>query len=236
LQPTQAAVNLTPLEISPYVSKLPAAKDKAGGGGGGGERQPLPPTRGQVPRFAMTQLAPPMAVIRNPNPILQVEPTLLGPPDLKVPTTNDPNFGDPMAKFLTGSGGPGGGGGIGTGEGGGIGSGSGGGLGPGSGGGTGGGAFRPGTGGVGYPTCIYCPTPEYSEDARKAKYQGTVVLQVIIQPDGHATSVTVVKGPGLGLEEKAIEAVKTWRFKPALGPSGTPVATVTAIEVSFRLL
>jgi hypothetical protein len=86
----------------------------------------------------MTQIAPPMATPRNLDPKLPAEPTLLGPPDLKIPSPNDANFGDPLAKMMTGSGGPGGGGGIGTGEGGGIGSGTGGGLGPGSGGGTGG--------------------------------------------------------------------------------------------------
>ena len=223
-------------DISPYLAKLPAGKDKAGGGGGGGERLPTPPTRGKLPRWSMTQITPPMAVPRNLEPKLPAEPTLLGPPELKIPSPNDANFGDPLAKMMTASGGPGGGGGIGTGEGGGIGSGSGGGLGPGTGGGTGGGAFRPGTGGVGYPSCLYCPEPQYSEDARKAKYQGTVVLQVVIQPDGHATNIEIVKGPGLGLEEKAIEAVRTWRFKPALGPNGTPVATITPIEVTFRLL
>ena len=89
--------------------------------------------------------------------------------------------------MMTASDGSGGGGGIGTGQGGGIGSGNGGGLGPGSGGGTGGGAFRPGTGGVGYPSCLYCPTPEYSEDARKAKYQGVVLLQLVVTADGRAT-------------------------------------------------
>ena len=223
------------VDVSPYLTQLPAAKDKAAGGGGGGERMPTPPTRGKLPRFSMTQFAAPMAVPR-PDPKLPVEATLLGPPDLKVPSPTDANFGDPLAKMLTGSGGPGGGGGIGTGEGGGIGSGSGGGLGPGSGGGTGGGAFRPGTGGVGYPTCLYCPEPQYSEDARKAKYQGTVMLQVIIQPDGHATNIEIVKGPGLGLEEKAMEAVRNWRFKPAIGPGGKAVATITSIEVTFRLL
>jgi protein TonB len=222
-------------DISPYLSKLPAGKDKAGGGGGGGQRMPEPPTRGKLPRWSMTQIAPPMATPRV-DPKLPAEATLLGPPDLKIPSPNEANFGDPLAKMMTGSGGPGGGSGIGTGEGTGIGSGTGGGLGPGSGGGTGGGAFRPGTGGVGYPSCLYCPEPQYSEDARKAKYQGTVVLQVVIQPDGHATNIEIVKGPGLGLEEKAIEAVRTWRFKPALGPNGTPVATITPIEVTFRLL
>jgi nicotinate dehydrogenase subunit B len=97
------------------------------------------------------------------------------------------------------------------------------------------GIFRPGTGGVGYPSCLFCPAPQYSEEARKVKYEGIVVLQVIIQPDGHATNIEIVKGPGLGLEAKAIDAVRTWRFKAALGPSGAPVATVTPVEVAFRL-
>jgi TonB family protein len=224
------------IDPSPYAAKLPPGKDKAGGGGGGGERMNVEPTRGKLPKWSMTQFTPPMATPRNPNPKLPIDPTLLGPPDLKVPSPNLDNFGDPLAKLLTLSGGPGGGGGIGTGTGGGIGSGKGGGLGPGEGGGTGGGIFHPGTGGVGYPSCAYCPDPKYSEEARKAKYQGTVVLQAVITPDGRATEIEVVKGPGLGLEEKAVEAVKTWRFKPAIGPNGKPVAVIVPIEVTFRLL
>jgi TonB family protein len=235
VQQQEVSASIGVVDISPYLSKLPPAKTKAGGGGGGGQHEQAPPTQGKIPRFAMTRLTPPL--LHPPETArLQAEPTLLGPPDLKVASPAENNFGDPLSGFLTASAGSGGGGGIGTGDGGGIGSGSGGGLGPGSGGGTGGGAFRPGTGGVGYPTCLYCPEPQYSEDARKAKYQGTVVLQVIIQPDGHATNIEVVKGPGLGLEEKAIEAVRTWRFKPALGPNGKPVPTLTPIEVTFRLL
>jgi protein TonB len=183
----------------------------------------------------MTRITPPL-LTPHPLPKLPSDPTLLGPPELKIPSPNDPNFGDPLAAMMSASAGAGAQGGIGTGEGGGIGSGNGGGLGPGYGGSTGGGAFRPGTGGVGYPACLYCPEPQYSEDARKAKFQGIVVLQVIIQPDGHATNIQVVKGAGLGLDEKAIEAVRTWRFKPAIGPNGTPVATITPIEVNFRLL
>jgi periplasmic protein TonB len=230
--PAQASLVV---DISPYLSKLPPGKERAGGGGGGGEHKPEPPTQGKLPKWTMTRLTPPL-MQPKPNPKLAAEPTLLGPPDLKIPSPNDPNFGDPLAKLMSASGGPGASGGMGTGEGGGIGSGSGGGLGPGFGGGTGGGAFRPGTGGVGYPSCLYCPEPQYSEDARKAKFQGIVVLQVIIQPDGHATNIQVVKGAGLGLDERALEAVRTWRFKPAVGPNGTPVATVTDIEVNFRLL
>jgi TonB family protein len=233
VQPTVQAMQV--IDISPYLSKLPPAKERAGGGGGGGEHKQEPPTQGKIPKFQMTRITPPL-MAPHPNPKLASDPTLLGPPELKIPSPNDPNFGDPLAAMMSASAGSGASGGMGTGEGGGIGSGSGGGLGPGFGGGTGGGAFRPGTGGVGYPSCLYCPEPQYSEDARKAKFQGIVVLQVIIQPDGHATNIQVVKGAGLGLDEKAIEAVRTWRFKPAIGPNGTPVATITPIEVNFRLL
>ncbi len=89
---------------------------------------------------------------------------------------------------------------------------------------------------MGNPACLYCPEPQYSEDARKAKYQGTVVLQAIIEPNGSATNIEIVKGPGLGLEEKAVEAVRTWKFRPALGPDGKPVRVQVPIEVTFRLL
>jgi len=231
---TQASMDV--VDISPYLPRLPAGKEIAGGGGGGGEHQPEPPTQGKIPRWSMTRITPPLLAPRNLTPKLAAEPTLLGPPELKISSPDLVNFGDPLSGLLSASAGPGAGGGIGTGSGGGIGSGTGGGLGPGSGGGTGGGAFRPGTGGVGFPTCVYCPSPQYSEDARKAKYQGTVVLQVIITADGRATNIEVIKGPGLGLEDKAVEAARTWRFKAAVGPSGRPVATITLIEVNFRLL
>jgi len=231
---TRASMDV--VDISPYLPRLPAGKEIAGGGGGGGEHQPEPPTQGKIPKWSMTRITPPLLAPRNLTPKLQADPTLLGPPELKISSPVLDNFGDPLSGLVSLSAGPGASGGMGTGSGGGIGSGTGGGLGPGSGGGTGGGAFRPGTGGVGFPSCLYCPSPQYSEDARKAKYQGTVVLQVIITSDGRATNIEVVKGPGLGLEEKAVEAARTWRFKAAVGPSGRPVATITLIEVNFRLL
>jgi len=228
-------VDITPIDLSPYVSKLPAGAQKAGGGGGGGDRSVEPPTKGKAPKFKWDQFTPPEAKIKNPNPKLPMDPSLLGPPDLKVQNPALNNMGDPMAAAVNMSGGPGGGGGIGTGEMGGVGSGSGGGLGPGEGGGTGGGAFRAGVNGVGLPVCLYCPYPQYSDEARKAKYQGTVVLEVTITPDGRAIDIRIVKGPGLGLEEKAIEAVKGWKFKPAAGPNGKIVAARVPIEVTFRL-
>ena len=229
-------VDVMPLDISPYIAKLPAGANKAGGGGGGGDRSPLPPTKGRAPKFQWTQFTPPTAVIKNQNPKLAMDPSLLGPPDLKVANPNLTNMGDPLAASVNFSGGPGGGGGIGTGEGGGIGSGSGGGLGPGEGGGTGGGMFRAGVNGVGKPECIYCPDPEYSDEARKAKYQGTVLLDVIVTADGRVLDPRVIKGPGLGLEEKAMAQVKNWKMRPAVGPNGKPVTCRVQIEVLFRLL
>jgi protein TonB len=220
-------MDTTLLDISPYVSKLPAGAQKAGGGGGANDHTLTPVNKGKLPKFKWTQFTPPQIKIENQNPKLAMDPSLLGPPDLKVPSPNMSTFGDPLASALSDS--------LGHGNGTGIGSGTGGGLGPGEGGGTGGGAFRAGVNGVGVPVCLYCPIPQYSDEARKAKYQGTVVLQVTITTDGRAINISVVKGPGLGLEEKAIEAVKGWKFKPAVGPSGKPVATIVPIEVTFRL-
>jgi len=237
--PTKAVnktqIDVTPLDISPYVSKLPAGANKAGGGGGGGDRSPEPPTKGRAPRFSMTQFTPPTAVIKNPDPKLPMEPTLLGPPELKVANPNLSNFGDPLAAAVTMSNGPGGGGGIGTGEGGGIGSGSGGGLGPGEGGGTGGGAFRAGVNGVGMPSCFYMPNPPYSEEARKAKYSGVVMVEAVVNLDGHLSNMRVIKSPGLGLDDSTINTMRTWRCKPVTGPNGKPVPVIVPFEVTFRL-
>ena len=89
---------------------------------------------------------------------------------------------------------------------------------------TGGGYPNAGTGGYGSPACLYCPQPQFSDEAVKAKYQGTVLLVAIITADGRATDIRVAKGLGLGLDEKAVEAVRTWRFRPALGPDGKPAS------------
>jgi len=220
-------VNVTPLDISPYMAKLPAGANKAGGGGGGNNHTLTPTSKGRVPKFQWTQFTPPQAKIQNLNPKLAMDPSLLGPPDLKVASPNMANFGDPLAKNVTDS--------LGNGNGTGIGSGSGGGLGPGEGGGTGGGTFRAGLNGVGSPMCIYCPQPEYSDEARKAKYQGTVLLDVTVTADGRVLNPQVLKGPGLGLEEKAMAQVKNWKMRPAVGPSGKPVNCRVQIEVTFHL-
>jgi TonB family protein len=81
---------------------------------------------------------------------------------------------------------------------------------------------------------IYKPEPAYSEEARKAKYQGTVVLMIVIDASGAVTDCRVIKPLGLGLDEKAVETVKTWKFKPAMKNS-SPVPVRVSVEVSFRL-
>jgi TonB family protein len=180
------------------------------------------------------QITPPAAVIRNFNPKLAVEPTIMVPPEIKVAmNSNMPNFGDPKSSAVIPSNGTGGGSGIGSGEGGGVGSGNGRGLGPGEGMGTGGGTYRPGHG-VTPPRPIYSPDPEFSEEARKAKYQGTCTLMIVVGADGKPTNIRVVNSLGMGLDEKAIETVRTWRFEPGQ-KDGHPVNVEMAVEVDFHL-
>jgi periplasmic protein TonB len=219
--------------ISPYKPVMPSGKKVAAGGGGGGAHEALPASKGRLPKFSMVQLTPPS--VRPVDARLLATPTVIGPPDLHLASPNMANWGDPLSKVINDSNGPGSGAGIGSGSGGGVGSGTGGGVGPGEGGGTGGGIFNAGTGGYGYPQCLYCPRAEFSDEAMKAKYQGVVTLVAIITADGRAADIQIVKGLGLGLDEKAIAAVRTWRFKPALGPGGKPAPVRQTIEVTFHL-
>lgn len=229
--PSKVAV----VDISPYLPQLPPAANKAGGGGGGGERTPTPASKGKAPLFAKMQLAPPVVKMPNLKPQLPVQPTLLGPPDLKLPQmAANAQWGDPL-QGVPGppSAGPGYGGGIGSGHGTGIGSGKGGGLGPGEGGGTGGGIYSIG-GNVSAPVPIYKPEPPYSEEARKAKYQGSVVLWIVVDAHGSVSNAQVVRPLGMGLDENAVRTVRTWKFRPAMR-NGTPVPVRVMVEVTFRL-
>lgn len=214
---------------------LEPSKTQSGGGGGGGDRDKLQASKGRLPKQSMEQFTPPMVVVRNEHPKLPMDPTIVIPPQVHLTQPNMPNLGDPLSHLPSGppSNGTGSGGGIGSGSGGGVGSGEGPGFGPGRGGGTGGGVFRVG-GGVSAPKAVYSPDPEYSEEARKAKYQGTCVLWLVVGPDGRPRDIRVSRTLGLGLDEKAIEAVKTWRFEPAM-KDGRPVAVQINVEVSFRL-
>src|SRR5208282_4528678 len=156
-------VELVAPDLSAYVPVSNKKNDTIGGGGGGGDRDKLQAPKGKLPKIAMEQFTPPAVVIRNENPKLPMEPTVVIPPNVKIPTVNMPTLGDPLAKIVgPPSNGTGSGGGIGSGSGGGVGSGEGPGVGPGRGGGIGGGVFRIG-GGVSAPKPVFTPDPEYSE-------------------------------------------------------------------------
>ncbi len=231
----QQAVKETVSLVAPVdVSEFKPKPQKMQGGGGGGDRSPLPAPKGKLPKPALRQFTPPVVVPQNLQPKLAMDPTIIAPPDVALPQVNLPNYGDPLAKLGPLSNGPGSGAGIGSGSGGGVGAGKGGGVGAGEGGGFGGAVFRVG-GGVTAPVLLYKVEPEYSEEARKAKFQGTVVLYVEVDTTGKAVNPRVVRSLGLGLDEKAIEAVRKWKFKPGL-KDGKPVTVAATIEVNFRLL
>jgi TonB family protein len=219
--------------IDPNLKPFKPDVKPAGGGGGGGDKSITPVTKGQLPKPSMKQFVPPM-IVKIEHPKLVMDPTIIAPPDTPLPQNNLPQWGDPLAKLGIPSNGTGFGAGMGSGSGGGVGSGNGGGFGAGSGGGVGGGVFRVG-GGVSQPAVIFKVDPEYSEEARKAKYSGTVTLAVIVDAEGKAREIHVVKSLGMGLDEKAIEAVEKWKFRPGM-KGGQAVNVRATIEVNFRLL
>jgi periplasmic protein TonB len=211
---------------------LPAGTDAPHGGGSGGDHSTFQASHGTPPKFSEEQLAPPAIVVRTDNAKLQVEPTVLGPPELKLPQSNQ--LGDLLSpNVVIPSNGTGKTGGMGDTSGTGVGKGDGGGVGLGTIAGLGGEVFRPGNG-VSAPRAIYDPDPEYSEEARRAKFQGNVVLSLIVDPTGRVRDIHVARSVGMGLDEKAIEAVRKWRFTPGVR-DGRTVAVQVNVEVNFRL-
>ncbi len=218
-----------------------------GGGGGGGRREEEPATVGQMPETTRFQYMPPdpgqpKPLVPSENPLdarASIQMPIDLPTDLSLPIGDI--FGPPGDRI---SGGPGSGGGIGSGSGTGIGPGKGPGYGPGEGGGMGGGrggGIGSGVGpyvvgnGVTQPIPIYQPLPAYTEEARKNRTEGIVVLQAIIRANGTVDSFKVIKGLGYGLEESAINTIATkWKFKPGT-LKGVPVDVQANIEVTFRL-
>jgi protein TonB len=213
--------------VKPYMPDAAPKKDVMGGGGGGGAHEPTPVSKGAPPKFAPKQFQPPAQAVVQPK--LPLAPTITA----EAPKLDANVYGDPLAKNLPSSLGQGTGG-MGNGSGGGVGNGNGNGYGNGSGGGMGGGVYRIG-GGVSAPIVLTKIEPEYSEEARKAKYQGTVVLMIVVDDKGMPRSIRVVRPLGLGLDEKAIEAVQKWRFRPAM-KDGHAVNVEATVEVNFRLL
>jgi TonB family protein len=221
-----------PTDIDNYRPKV---STRLTGGGGGGMRENTPASFGKLPRFAPRQFVPPMVLAVNETPILPFEPTLVGQSDVRVAMLDISQLGLPNGVHGPASAGPGKCCGIGTGEDGGAGPGKGPGAGPGPWtGGVDGGDSRIG-GALVAPVLLFKTDPEYSDDARKAKLQGTVVLRIEVNTRGQAQNITVRQSVGLGLDERAIDAVRTWKFKAGT-VNGRPAVVTAFVEVNFRLL
>jgi len=226
----QEPVNITLYAPPPPPKVLPVAP-KMGGGGGGGAHQVVEPTRGNPPRVVakMQVIAP--QILRVNEPRLAVEPTEM----VKMPENpNMPNLGlSNSPQIALASQGRGSGSGFGSGQGGGLGMGHGVGSGPGSGGGYGGGLMSVG-GGVSAPTVVRSVQPEFTQEARQANFQGSVAIQLIIDAQGNPQNIHVTRHLGMGLDEMAIEAVRQYKFRPAMY-QGHPVAVQIVIDVDFHL-
>jgi len=211
-------MQVTELTVPPQAPPKAAAM-----GGGGGQRGPTPVTKGTPPKFADTQIVPP-----NKPPLIEpkikIQPTIEVQQDVKM-ASSVPQIGIASSPLVGMS--------MGNGSGTGLGSGNGSGLGPGSGGNTGGGPRRIG-GGVSAPVLIYSVEPEFSEEARKAKVAGNVLVNLWVDTQGNPSHVHVIRGVGMGLDEKAAEAVRQYRFKPAM-ENGRPVLVELNVEVNFQI-
>jgi TonB family protein len=224
----------TDVVLEPIAVSLPPAAVRSGGGGGGGTHQPTPASRGALPKSDTIQFVPPTTVPTTMIAEIMVEPTVIDNSHRAAPLSA---IGLPTGVIGPPSDGTVSGGGIGTGSGHGIGVGEGPGVGPGKGGGTGGGVFR--VGGVGGASAPSCPKPgvepNYTDDARKARVQGTVTLDAVVNSDGSMSVVKVAHKIGYGLDDEASRFVeKYFKCKPGLY-EGKAVSTSVKIDVNFHL-
>jgi len=223
-------VNITLYAPPPPPRILPVAP-KEGGGGGGGNHQAVEPIKGNPPKIVARMPVNAPQILRIDHPKLAAEPAEI----VKMPDNpNLPNLGMSTSQQVTmASAGRGSGSGFGSGSGGGIGMGHGIGSGAGSGGGYGGGLMSVG-GGVSAPTLVSRVDPEFTEEARSANFQGNVAIQLVVDQSGNPQNIRVVRRAGMGLDEKAMEAVRQYRFHPAMY-QGHPVAVQIVIDVDFHL-
>lgn len=198
-----------------------------GGTGNGSGHDLLPPTQGNLPARSSIQFLKP-TLPHNQNPELPVPPTIL---DASAPRVLPPviGIGIPWMQERNNSSGPFNGNTIGSGPNDSIG------TTPGDQTGIGGppGNYRPG--GT-LPTCVYCPDPQYTDEAREAKLQGRVTLRVLVGADGRASQIQIVQGIGMGLDDRAVQSVRAWKFTPAHDGTRRPVPTWVTIEIIFRLI
>ena len=223
---------ITPLEIGAW--KGPQMKDMAGGGGGGGNHSIIEASRGKLPKLEQQPVVPPQPQTFD-KPKIPMPAAIDVQKNIQLPDNpNMPLIGMKNGPSVVLSQGSGSNGGMGSGAGGGLGSGSGNGYGPGYGGNTGGGVYRVG-GGISAPIPIFQPEAEFSDEARRAKYQGVCLISMIVDAQGNPQNPRVIRPLGMGLDEKALEAVRKYKFKPAMKDGKTPVPVMVTVEVNFRL-
>jgi len=218
---TQKQMQVTSVTVPP---PMPVAKTTMGGGGG--QRGPTPVAKGHLPKFADIQITPPKAPPLEQPKIHMPDPTIEVQKDLKMANNTMPNIGMPTSPVIGTS--------LGNGPNGtGIGPGNGPGAGPGSGGNCCEGVKRIG-GGVSMPIALVTPEPEFSEEARRTKTTGVVTVEMIVDTHGRPQNVSLIQGLGMGLDEKAIAAVRLYKFKPAM-EDGKPVPVKMDVEVTFQI-
>ena len=222
------ATGLEPFEAVEFAAPKwmrEAAVDSAGKRGTGGDRNPLPPTTGELAPSSKIVLSPP----RLPDGRLHLLAVQVTTFDADAPELSPPvkDLGLPWLSARNNSAGPGTNG-VGTQTGGGMGNG------PGDGSGWGEGS-QPYARAATQVVCLRCPDPQYSDEAREAKMQGQVTMRVLVGPDGRARNIQVTRGIGLGLDENAVRAVRGWQFIPAKDAARRPVATWITVETVFRL-
>jgi TonB family protein len=228
----QQQLHVTDVDVGDF--KAPKADSMAGGGGGGGDNSIVDPNKGKLPKFEKDPVVPPQVQTVD-KPKIAMEAAIDVQKNITLP--DNPlmtNIGVKSGVNVVLSNGQGTGGGMGTGSGGGMGSGTGNGYGPGYGGNTGGGLYHVG-GGVSAPIQLNQVEAEFSDEARRAKYQGVCLISMIVDAQGNPQNPRVIRTLGMGLDEKALEAVRKYKFRPAMKDGKTPVPVMVTVEVNFRL-
>jgi periplasmic protein TonB len=230
---TPKTVDLGKVDVKPFVPLTAPVEQAMGGGGGGGIHGPVEASKGRLPAIVKRQVVPPQ-LLKVDHPKLAAPAAIVMPQQIKLPDANMPNVGVPNSpQVALASQGGGSSSGFGQGSGGGIGTGVGNGLGSGEGSGYGGGIMHVG-GGVSPPVLFYSVEPEFTDAARRAKYQGICMVSLIVDTQGNPRNIKVIQPLGMGLDQKAMEAVRQYKFRPAYY-HGHPVPVLIHIEVNFRI-